>query len=265
MILSLIPEKEMNPKIAMWRLKNIMDIMNSQNVPENERMCKCALFKFYRKFRIGDEAIYVYDRMRINYRNVNSRILSNLLACVNVSSNNTLELNLLLWHTIKKYCTNSHTRVHYEFWKNIFSARSEFPALSGVISRGEHSININFIEDGDTDLLASPPVLSKSSLSKFANLEDLGLRDIFEEDKFLLFGGYPKVLNRILSDGIELDSQLLKVLLRGVPKNDFCEDQFITHVKQYNVSLETQFWNVLIKRRCLRFDYESAKVILKLL
>lgn len=245
-------------------LHKLQSLLNDYNVKLNYMNYVNALQTCHR-LHYGNKGLLFYDEM--NRKGIRSRqtwldVYQHVLECVFFSNENTLETNLIFWHTmLESDCTPNLTTFKI-LLSNLAFARCNITKLEGYLSRRFDRIEIRVQEDGETNLLAKPPVLSKSSLSTFKNEKgDISLKDIFKKDKLFLLGGCNNILRMIKMYGYTPDEVLITHLLRLLPDSIFLEDEFINQAAKMQIPLTDHFFNSLIEKRCFRFDYQAANVI----
>jgi pentatricopeptide repeat domain-containing protein 1 len=83
------------------------------------------------------------------------------------------------------------------------------------------------------------------------------------EDRLLLVGGFKGFLNNMMENQCTPDIKTFTQLLDCLPGSLTSEKELIKTMKKWNVRPDIDFFNMLIKKRSMRFDYESAKAVLK--
>ena len=93
------------------------------------------------------------------------------------------------------------------------------------------------------------------------------LRDVIQlnvvntpAERFLLLGGLPGFLSHMVRDEAKPDIKTFTQCLDLIPGTRQGEKDLMMAARRHNVSLDTAFFNLLIKRRCKRHDMEAAKV-----
>jgi len=143
--------------------------------------------------------------------------------------------------------------------------------LDDVLLSGFDQTKISVTEGERPDLLASPPVLSTLLLSeKEQNImkcntdasiqKSVNLDNVLVNNRLILFGGLEGFLNRMFNDGVKPDVKTITLLLDLIPNSVPAENLLIKTADEKNIELDIDFFNMLIKRRSMRFDYKAAKV-----
>ncbi|KAK2583688.1 hypothetical protein KPH14_009614 [Odynerus spinipes] len=141
-----------------------------------------------------------------------------------------------------------------------------------------------FSETKRPDLLSNPPIfgtLPTSVINTNRNTEsylnpfeeessdvitlsaDTYLNDIFINNRLILFGGLQNILHVMQNDGVTPNEVTATLLLELLPNTANAEDSFLKYIKNKNIVLDIDFYNMLIKRRSMRKEYEMAKKVLE--
>ncbi|KAL1516600.1 hypothetical protein ABEB36_000494 [Hypothenemus hampei] len=82
------------------------------------------------------------------------------------------------------------------------------------------------------------------------------------EDRLLLIGGCKGLLETMNHYKCTPDIKTFTLLLDSIPSTQAAEKELIVAMKKLNVKPDVDFYNMLIKKRSMRFDYEGAKEVL---
>lgn len=82
------------------------------------------------------------------------------------------------------------------------------------------------------------------------------------QDKLLLVGGYSTYIDDMKNNNVTPDVKTFTQLLDCIPDTLAIEKDILKIMKNLNVKPDLDFYNMLIKKRSMRFDYEGAKVYL---
>lgn len=85
------------------------------------------------------------------------------------------------------------------------------------------------------------------------------------EDRLLLVGGFTGFLENLSHNECQPDIKTFTLFLDCIPNTLAAENQLLAAMKKYNVKPDVDFCNMLIKKRSMRFDYENARAVLKML
>lgn len=150
------------------------------------------------------------------------------------------------------------------------------PVLSPLPLRNVQRKN----SDKVTALLSPPPAESSDLASTEAkdsssvdheNREDLpeplppsvanlDLDAVMKQNKLILFGGVEGLLGKMKSDRIEPNVKTITYLMELVPGSVAAEEAIIKYARTYKIQLDIDFFNMLIKKRCMRDAKADAKV-----
>lgn len=85
------------------------------------------------------------------------------------------------------------------------------------------------------------------------------------QDRLILLGGVNGILEEMEKDGLKPNDVTFGLLLDCIPPTLTAEKALLSIIKKENIKLRIPFYNSLIKRRALRFDYASARDVMTLL
>lgn len=80
------------------------------------------------------------------------------------------------------------------------------------------------------------------------------------EDRLLLVGGCLAFLKNMDDNKCKPDIKTFTQLLDNIPNTTTAEGHLLAALKRYEVAPDLDFFNMLIRKRSFRFDYEAAKV-----
>ncbi|XP_035784714.1 pentatricopeptide repeat-containing protein 1, mitochondrial-like [Anopheles albimanus] len=120
----------------------------------------------------------------------------------------------------------------------------------------ERELSDRLLHEGVPDLLSPKPHLG--SLVKLGEVRK-------PEDRLLLLGGTAKVFFEMERCGVEPDIRTLTELLDVIPPTYAAEKQLLAIIKQRKLRCDVDFFNILIKKRSMRFDYDGAKDVLHMI
>ncbi|BFF99613.1 pentatricopeptide repeat-containing protein 1 mitochondrial [Drosophila madeirensis] len=83
-------------------------------------------------------------------------------------------------------------------------------------------------------------------------------------ERFLLLGGITGFLEHMKQHKITPDIQTFTTMLEVVPPTNAAEKQILTFVRKIGLKADIDFFNILIKKRSMRYDYESAREVLSM-
>lgn len=86
------------------------------------------------------------------------------------------------------------------------------------------------------------------------------LEKIHSRNRLILFGGVTGFLKHMEEDGVTPDTKTMTILMELVPPSPAAEQRIIKTAKLHKVPLDIDFYNMLMKKRSIRRDYDGAKV-----
>lgn len=84
------------------------------------------------------------------------------------------------------------------------------------------------------------------------------------EDRLMLIGGMRGFINEMENQRVTPDLKTFTELLEVIPPTLTAEKYLMSLLRRNNIRVDMDFLNVLIKKRSMRFDYKSAKDVLKM-
>ncbi|KAH8365803.1 hypothetical protein KR093_004600 [Drosophila rubida] len=84
-------------------------------------------------------------------------------------------------------------------------------------------------------------------------------------ERFLLLGGLTGYLDLMLFYKITPDIKSFSSMLEVIPPTNAAEKQLLSFVRKIGLKADIDFFNILIKKRSMRFDYESAREVLTMI
>lgn len=85
------------------------------------------------------------------------------------------------------------------------------------------------------------------------------------EDKLLLLGGFQGFLDTMNHFGVKPDLKTYTELIEVIPATNIAEKRLLTKLKKHEIKCDVDFFNVLMKKRSMRFDYQGAKEVLEMI
>ncbi|CAH1108103.1 unnamed protein product [Psylliodes chrysocephalus] len=163
-----------------------------------------------------------------------------------------------------------------EVTRNVIdSICNEQKLLSGDSKKLENKNEL--IESKNTDTHLDQLVSKDSALSPtncrpdlLAKVPHLGniisLSEVIEaEHRLLLLGGFKGFLDTVKKFECTPDIKTFTQLLYCIPSTLAAEKELIAAMTRFKVKPDVDFYNMLIKKRSMRFEYESAKDVLNLM
>ncbi|KAH8398384.1 hypothetical protein KR215_009520 [Drosophila sulfurigaster] len=84
-------------------------------------------------------------------------------------------------------------------------------------------------------------------------------------ERFLLLGGLTGYLDLMLAHKVTPDIKSFTTMLEVIPPTNAAEKQLLSFVRKIGLKADIDFFNILIKKRSMRFDYESAREVLTMI
>lgn len=114
-----------------------------------------------------------------------------------------------------------------------------------------------------TSLATLPNLLSPSF--KHSG-EIVGLGEVTEPyHRLLMVGGVKGMMDHFRDMSVRPDAKTITILLDCIPNNVDAEAELITEADKIGAQLDVDFFNMLIKRRALRLEKETAKDVLSMI
>lgn len=199
-----------------------------------------------------------------------------------------LKYGLILWHKMRINKIKP-TIFHYNLLlRTIRDTKFGDLKVNDIIVPGFIETQIQLSETGRPDLLDFPPVLTTSLIIAFGknnyfisnnrdsrqqqelsidtinknSLLNLNLNNILQENRLILFGGIDKLLKRMKDDNVQPNIKTVTLILDLIPPTIESEESFLRYVVKNKLKIDITSFNMLIKRRCIRKQYEAAKEVL---
>ncbi|XP_047503369.1 pentatricopeptide repeat-containing protein 1, mitochondrial [Pieris napi] len=121
----------------------------------------------------------------------------------------------------------------------------------------ENSITLRFVtQNTPSKTNQSVPNL----LSQTLQLEQVyGLQEVKKvQDKFAIVGGQDDFLEQMAFYSVKPDIKVFTQMLEVIDNNIEAENKVLCTIKSMKLLPDIEFYNMLIKKRCLRLDYENA-------
>lgn len=84
-------------------------------------------------------------------------------------------------------------------------------------------------------------------------------------ERFLLLGGLTGFLELMKQHNVTPNIQCFTTMLEVIPPTNAAEKQLLSFVRRIGLKADIDFFNILIKKRSMRFDYESASEVLTMI
>ncbi|KAM3966300.1 pentatricopeptide repeat-containing protein 1, mitochondrial [Aphomia sociella] len=171
-----------------------------------------------------------------------------LLSSVHIEHNEICDIN----HSIKEEMKKSHET------NNAVLPTCENKELT--VTNNAENITIEFI----SNLAKSVPVTVDRTvpnlLSKVLQMgKVLALQEVkTPQDKFAVVGGTEDFLNEMKEANVKPDIKIFTQMLPLIEESRDAEIKLLDSMKNLDIKPDIDFYNMLIKKRCLRSDYDGA-------
>ncbi|XP_076174809.1 pentatricopeptide repeat-containing protein 1, mitochondrial [Ptiloglossa arizonensis] len=199
-----------------------------------------------------------------------------------------LRYALVLWHQMKKNKIKPNV-THYNLLLGAIKDTKLGESNTDNLLKSELiGAEIQFNEVGESDLLNSPPLLSTvfpkinrndlfqnefSTIKKHninseiividkTELSVQYLNNVLAENRLFLFGGLSQLLKRMESDNVIPNIKTLSLIVLLIPSSIKIEEYFLNYVYKKKFKLDTDFFNMIIKKRNMRGRFKEARAVL---
>ncbi|XP_046630218.1 pentatricopeptide repeat-containing protein 1, mitochondrial [Neodiprion virginianus] len=122
------------------------------------------------------------------------------------------------------------------------------------------SNNTDLVADSETKLTSKSAISKTSDPLPLANIQSSS-----SQMNFLLLGGIANFISQMENDKVKPDIKTTTYLMELVPGSELAEKTVINYAKSAGVELDVDFYNLLIRKRSFRFDYQNALKVLSML
>lgn len=259
-----------------------------------------AMIKAYGRHNCILEAFQVADEMRDNRVNMSDTTFNCLLHAAISDERAGARHAITIWHLMQCRRQKPNILTYNLLLRAFRDCELGDIKVNDVLIPGIEKSKIELVND-KPDLLAFPPVLStlvvspseddenieqqvKSTVKgqigspQGINLENAlmstnnstppvpltlqNVNDIFRNNRLLLFGGLEGILSRMEKDNLMPNATTITLLMELIPPTNVAEKVLIHYAKNKHIALDVDFYNMLIRKRSIRFDYESAREVL---
>lgn len=131
---------------------------------------------------------------------------------------------------------------------------------SSDIATVNQNISFELVQNHQNALPKIPERILPNLLSKIVQIDEvLAFQEAHTpHDRFAMIGGQEDFLKEMESYSVAPDIKTFSQMLYVIDDNTDAENKLIESMKAHKVKADIDFYNMLIKRRCLRLDYENA-------
>lgn len=262
-------------EIALEHLNRLRQSLYEQKFPLNETHYN-IMIKAYSWHNQIVEVFKLADEMRDNNIPIRESTYNSLLHGAISDKEAGLRHSLIIWHLMRLKKVNPTLTTYNLLLRTIRDTNLGNLKLDDILISGWEKSRITLKEGERPDLLASPPVLSTLLLTKKGQevtqddvnskkeIESTNLNDVLFNNRLILFGGMEGFLNRMAYCKVKPDIKTITLLLYLIPNSVQAENLLIAAADERNIELDIDFFNMLIKRRSMRFDYKAAKEVISM-
>ncbi|KAL2742288.1 hypothetical protein V1477_009917 [Vespula maculifrons] len=230
-----------------------------------------TLVKAYSRHNSIIEAFQVVDEMRDKRIPIKEITYNSLLNAAISDKQAGMRHTLIIWHLMKKHKIKPSLITYNLIFRAMRDTKFGNYKISDILMPALINTELSISEGSRPNLLSRPPVISSLPISikiKNKNVEyvlspDTYLNDIFENNRFILFGGLENVFQMMKEDDVTPNEVTASLLLNLIPNTMDVENLFLQNLENKKIKLDIDFYNMLIKRRSLRKEYNFAKKVLE--
>lgn len=261
---------------ALEHLNKLRQSLYEKQFPLNDTHYN-VMMKAYSWHKKLTEAFQLADEMRDNNIPIRESTYNSLFHGAIADKEAGLRHALIIWHLMRLKKVNPTLTTYNLLLRSIRDSNLGNLKFDDVLVSGWEKSRIMLKEGERPNLLTTPPVLSSLLLltdnGRVARHDDVDLRkqmesinlnDIFLNNRLILFGGLEGFLNKMDHSKVNPDIKTITLLLHVIPNTTQAEDLLIEIAEKRNIKLDIDFFNMLIKRRSLRFDYKGAKEVINM-
>lgn len=262
-------------ELALDYLKNLRQKLYEQQFPLNDTHYN-VMIKAYSWHNQTFEAFQLVDEMRDKHLPIGESTYNALLHGAIAHKEGGLRYALIVWHLMRSWNIKPTLTTYNLFLRAIRD--TDFKSLKPdevLVSGTKRQTKILLKEGERPNLLASPPVLStllplagkEQSITQYdadaeKQDESINLNDVLLSNRLLLFGGVSGFLNQMVVDDVKPNEKTIALLMDLIPNSVAAENLLLKIADDNNIKLNIDVYNMLIKRRSMRFHYKAAKVSL---
>ncbi|KAL0119655.1 hypothetical protein PUN28_007828 [Cardiocondyla obscurior] len=264
-----------NKVVALEHLNNLRQSLYQKQVLLNETNYN-AMIKAYSWHGKIAEAFQLADEMKDRRISIGEITYNSLFHGAISDKEAGLRHALIVWHLMRLNNFKPSLTTYNLLLRAIRDTKFGNLKPGDVLLSGFDQTKISITDRENPNLLALPPVFStlvplkeKRNVMQYntdANNQKLpmNLNDVLVDNRLILFGGLEGFLNRMFDDDVKPNEKTITLLLDLIPNTVVAENQLIHVAEKNNIELDIDFFNMLIKRRSVRFDYKAAKEVVSI-
>ncbi|XP_055384113.1 pentatricopeptide repeat-containing protein 1, mitochondrial [Condylostylus longicornis] len=285
---------------GLAKANRLREIMIESDLQPNEKNYN-AMIKAYGRCKDLSAAFQIADEMREKCFLIQTETFNFLLQACASDMEFGFRHALLIWHKMKrndvrpdiysfntilrcvKNCSIGDLESMYDVINDIINKSKNFlkegEGELKVIASNENGgscvqtseSNTNISSATQTDLVLPKEVFYANDVPNLlcSNPHLGNLIKINEirkpEDRLLLIGGFSGFLREMKFNKVTPNIETFTMLLEVIPSTNSAEKTLISTIKKDGLKADIDFFNTLIKKRCLRFDYDGAKEVLNMI
>ncbi|KAK0163369.1 hypothetical protein PV327_007057 [Microctonus hyperodae] len=285
-------------EMAIEILNNVRQELLQKNIPLNETHYN-VMIKAYGKHNYLLEAFQLVDEMVDKRMATDEKTFNSLLYASISDKSSGLKYALIVWHMMHQRRIKPSILTYNLLLRAIRETQLGNLKLTDSFIKNTPYAQIQLIDGTTSDLLAIPPIITnftldavlalpapattdnnltkykssspaivvkanenETAIAKPSPVSEVILDDIQKKNRLILFGGYTGFLSRMYKNNVTPDIKTLTLLLGIVPDSLSIENDIIDIARREKIPLNIDFFNMLIKKRCLRHDDKNAKKVL---
>ncbi|KAH8402890.1 hypothetical protein KR222_009141, partial [Zaprionus bogoriensis] len=273
-----------SPIDGLGKAKQLRANMLEKNYEPNVKNYN-AMIKAYGRCGDVQTAYMLADEMQERQLPVNAETFNFLLQACASDKQHGFRHALLTWHKMLKsgvkpdyYSFNTILRCVRDCGLGDLESMKE---LVEQVAPGAVIIQSQDIQEDSATALTSMPITVRSHSDELTSSseDNLNLPNLLlpqpqlgslvalseltrPHERFLLLRGLTGFLELMKQHNVTPDIQCFTTMLEVIPPTNAAEKQLLRFVRKIGLKADIDFFNILIKKRSMRFDYESAKEVL---
>lgn len=146
---------------------------------------------------------------------------------------------------------------------NPFASNSKESSTDNIVQRisGLEKEEAERDEESSSALMMPNLLAVEPSLGSLISLSEVQK----PHERFVLLGGLSGFLDEMKQRNITPNIEMFTALLEVIAPTKIAEKQLLMYVRRIGLKADIDFFNILIKQRSMRFDYEGGKEVLTMI
>lgn len=124
--------------------------------------------------------------------------------------------------------------------------------------------SIEVVNSNDREIMADPEPNLLAPRPHLGNL--ITLNEVKKPDeKLLLLGGFSGFLETMKHFDVKPDLKTYTELIEVIPPTKASEKRLLSQLRKHEIKCDVDFFNILMKKRSMRYDYEGAREVLEMI